>query len=263
MTWRTGVLLMLAVAATMVAALIPRWPQNPAYHAFADQRLLLGVPHFWNVVSNAAFALAGMFGLALWTRADWRSRPGRWGWLVVGAAAVLTGVGSAYYHVAPTNQTLYWDRLPMAVLFMGIFSIAIGERIRAPVGSLLLAPMVLLGAASVEVWRQGELAGVGAGDLRFYGLVQYYPMVALALILLMYPARNSGGRRWWGMLGLYSGAKLAELSDAAVYGVSAGLLSGHVMKHVLGGAALVVLFGCLRSAQAGSVSPGGAGLPRK
>ncbi|MBI5085171.1 MAG: alkaline phytoceramidase [Acidobacteria bacterium] len=262
MTWRTGVLLALLVVAVTAAALMPPWPQNPAYHAFADQRLLLGVPHFWNVVSNIAFIGAGLFGLALWREVDWRARPGRWGWLVVGTGGVLTGIGSAYYHIAPDNQTLYWDRLPMAILFMGIFSIAIGERISARAGSRLLAPLVLLGAASVEVWRQGELAAAGAGDLRFYGLVQYYPMLALALILLMYPARNEGGRHWWGMLGLYSGAKLAELSDAAVYGVSAGLVSGHVLKHVLGGAALAVLFGGLRSAQVGSGSPGGAGPPR-
>ncbi|MBI5281866.1 MAG: alkaline phytoceramidase [Candidatus Solibacter usitatus] len=249
MTWRAGVLLMLAVAASVAAALMPRWPQNPAYHAFADQRLLLGVPHFWNVVSNAAFTGAGLFGLVLWGGADWRSRPGRWGWLVVGAGAALTGIGSAYYHVAPDNQTLYWDRLPMAVLFMGIFSTAIGERISGRAGSLLLAPLLLLGAGSVEVWRRGELAGVGAGDLRLYGLVQYYPMIALALMLLFYQARYGGGWRWWTMLALYAGAKVAELCDAPVYGVTGGLLSGHVLKHVLGGAALVVLFGRLRSSR--------------
>ena len=35
-------------------------PQNAGYHEFADQRSLLGVPHFWNVVSNAVLLLAGL-----------------------------------------------------------------------------------------------------------------------------------------------------------------------------------------------------------
>jgi hypothetical protein len=26
--------------------------QDQLYHVFADQRTLLGIPHFWNVVSN-------------------------------------------------------------------------------------------------------------------------------------------------------------------------------------------------------------------
>ena len=30
---------------------------------------------------------------------------------------LLTGFGSAYYHLEPNDQTLFWDRLPMAISF--------------------------------------------------------------------------------------------------------------------------------------------------
>ena len=30
-------------------------PQDPAYHCFADGRPLLGIPNFWNVLTNLPF----------------------------------------------------------------------------------------------------------------------------------------------------------------------------------------------------------------
>ena len=51
-------------AASLVALLfVPPIPQDPTYHEFADQRTLLGVPHFWNVVSNVPFIIVGAAGL--------------------------------------------------------------------------------------------------------------------------------------------------------------------------------------------------------
>jgi hypothetical protein len=93
---------------------------------------------------------------------------------------------------------------------------------------------------SVEVWRRGELTGVG--DLRFYILVQFYPMIALPLILLLFRSRYSHTSTMWGMAGLYFVAKLLELLDAAVLRGSFGLISGHSLKHLAGAAALAVAF---------------------
>src|SRR5215469_11665902 len=45
-------------------ALLPKIPQDQAYHQFADQRTLLGIPNFWNVVSNIPFLVVGAVGLA-------------------------------------------------------------------------------------------------------------------------------------------------------------------------------------------------------
>src|SRR5947207_2108037 len=41
----------------------PAIPQRLSYHAFADQRPLLGVPHLLNVASNLPFCVVGVWGL--------------------------------------------------------------------------------------------------------------------------------------------------------------------------------------------------------
>ena len=48
----------------------------------------------------------------------------------------LTGFGSAYYHLEPNDQTLFWDRLPMAISFMAILAIAIEERVDSRAGAI-------------------------------------------------------------------------------------------------------------------------------
>ena len=47
----TGLLLLLPI------------PQDQSYHQFADQRTILGIPNFWNVVSNLPFLAVGAGGL--------------------------------------------------------------------------------------------------------------------------------------------------------------------------------------------------------
>src|SRR4029077_315822 len=39
-------------ASLAILALLPPIPQDPSYHQFADQRTLLGIPNFWNVIST-------------------------------------------------------------------------------------------------------------------------------------------------------------------------------------------------------------------
>lgn len=230
---RVGILLALAGAAIVAALLSPRIPQDPAYHLFADQRVILGVPNFWNVVSNLPFVVVGLYGLWAWRRARWVEAGDRYPWLVVAVGAVLIGFGSGYYHWAPDNRTLFWDRLPMTLAFMGVFSAAIVEYIHSRIGALLLAPFLVLGMLSVEVWRRGELTGVG--DLRFYILVQFYPMVALPLIYWLFRSRYTHDSAMWGMVGFYALAKVLELMDKVLPG-------GHAWKHVAGAAALWVAF---------------------
>ena len=230
---RVGVLLSVAAAAIVAALVSPRVGQDPAYHLFADQRVIWGVPNFWNVVSNLPFVAVGLYGLWAWRRARWIEAGDRYPWLVVAVGAVFIGFGSGYYHWAPDNRTLFWDRLPMTLAVMGVFCAAIVEYIHARIGALLLGPFVVLGMLSVEVWRRGELTGVG--DLRFYILVQFYPMVALPLIYWMFRSRYTNASAMWGMAGLYGLAKVLELLDQVVPG-------GHAWKHVAGAAALWVAF---------------------
>ncbi len=225
-----GALVGLALVAAVVAAWIPPVAQDPAYHRMADGRMLLGVPNALNVLSNLAFVLVGAVGL--WglrgRRVPFLDPRERWPYRVFFAGLLLTGLGSAYYHLAPDNARLVWDRLPLAVTLMALFAAIIAERLSVRTGLLLLPLLVALGAGSVLTWYRGEL--LGSGDLRFYGIVQFYPLLAVPILLLL-PPRYSGGGWLLGAILLYALGKAFEALDAPIFGLGRAL-SGHTLKHL-------------------------------
>src|ERR1700720_3168173 len=109
---RGAVLLLGGLCVATIATLAAMSPitQDQHYHAFADTRPILGVPNFWNVVSNLPFLAVGAVGIARY-RQDATTAA-----LFLGI--LLTGFGSSYYHLAPDDGTLFWDRLPMTIGFM-------------------------------------------------------------------------------------------------------------------------------------------------
>jgi hypothetical protein len=243
--WKVGILVATAVAAVVWAVLTPRIPQDPRYHLFADHRTFLGVPNAFDVLSNLAFAIVGFHGLRviLSGRAVFRDPRERWPWLVLFIGVTLTCLGSAWYHLSPSNHTLVWDRLPMAIGFMGFLAALVSERIDPRAGFLLLGPLVLAGLASVLYWHFTEKAGVG--DLRPYYVVQFYPLAAIPLLLILFPANCSGSWIYLVALGAYGAAKVAEKADEAIFR-AVGVVSGHTLKHLLAAAgigALAVMLG--------------------
>src|SRR5262245_19914070 len=60
----------LSIIALGVVFCLPPIPQDLSYHAFADDRTMLGVPNFLNVVSNLPFLVVGLLGLGLLLRHD-------------------------------------------------------------------------------------------------------------------------------------------------------------------------------------------------
>jgi hypothetical protein len=97
----------------------------------------------------------------------------------------LTGFGSSYYHWNPNNDTLFWDRLPMTLCFMAILAIVVEERVNARFGAALIWPLLATGLFSLVLWRW-------TGDLRLYGWVQFFPVVVVPLLLLLFPPRYTG-----------------------------------------------------------------------
>jgi hypothetical protein len=232
----------LAAGAVAWALANPPLPQNPAYHHFADQRTLLGVPHFFNVISNLPFLVVGVLGLRfVWSReamrpgGPFRQRAERWPYLLFFLGVGLTAFGSSYYHLAPTNDRLLWDRLPMSVAFMALFAAVLGERLSMKLGLWLLPVLVAAGLASVLYWHVTEQRG--RGDLRFYYLVQFYPMLAMPLLLLFFPPRYTRTLDLVVALGWYVLAKVCEHPlDAPIYGLG-HWVSGHTLKHLAAAAA--------------------------
>jgi len=234
---RTRILVIggLTMAAIMIVALLGRIPQNEGYHDFADQRRILGVPNFLNVVSNIPFLFSGILGLVFVVR---NGKPGsktfvhrseRWPYLLFFPGVILTSFGSAYYHLAPATGRLMWDRLPMSIAFMALLASVVGERINARAGLLLLVPLLAIGVGSVVSWNLSEANG--HGDLRLYILVQFYSLVAVVLIAAMFSSRYSHSKELVGALICYVLAKTLELLDRPILSVGR-IVSGHTMKHL-------------------------------
>ena len=247
--WRLVVVLALSVPILLLVAAMDPVPQPVEYHSFADQRTLLGVPHFWNVVSNLPFAVVGLY--ACWwllrrsqSSEAFRDPRERTAYLVFFVGDVLTCFGSAWYHAAPSNETLVWDRLFMSLMLGSIFAIVVTEFVNPRVGRQMLAPMVALGVLSVVYWAYTE--SIGRGDLRLYLLVQFYPMLAIPLILILFDSRYTGGSTFWVLWGLYGLAKVAEIFDSRILEWT-GVWSGHTVKHLIAaGASLVPLISLQR-----------------
>jgi hypothetical protein len=102
---------------------------SESYHCFADQRPFFGVPNFWNVVSNLPFIAVGVMGLQRFRRNSAA--------FVIFLGIFVTGFGSTYYHWDPSDRTLFWDRLPMTLCFMGILTAVVEERVNAKAGAWL------------------------------------------------------------------------------------------------------------------------------
>src|SRR5579862_4671187 len=185
-------LITLTMLVGIAACLSPRMPQPLSYHDFADHRGWLGIPNFGDVASNIAFAIFGVWGLWFLLRLTpqgvvtrFTDPRERWFYIAVFFGMLLTAAGSSYYHLAPDNARLVWDRLPMTIVFMSLIATLIAERLNVRAGLTLLPFLLAIGVGSVLQWRWSEAQG--QGDLRFYAGVQLYAMLAVILALFLKP----------------------------------------------------------------------------
>lgn len=229
--WLIGAIAASAIIATFFVSPVP---QDPAYHEFADQRTIFGIPNFWNVFSNLPFVIVGLFGLSKLSLL--RLTSFRTAYIIFCIGIIFVGFGSAYYHYSPSTPTLVWDRLPMTIVFMALFSMVLSDRSSEWFGSVMLLPLLIVGVASVIYWYWSELQG--RGDLRAYGLVQFLPMLLIPLMLIICEGKGLRVPLVWATLGTYALAKVAEIFDKVIYNAT-GFMSGHSIKHLL--ASLAVL----------------------
>ena len=192
-------------------------PQNQSYHQYVGAREYFGIPNFWNVVSNLPFVVAGALGLLQSRRIA--SPDLATHYRVFCAAVMLIALGSAWYHLAPDNARLVWDRMAMTIAFMTLLAAVIADRVSWVAGRALLWPLVVAGIASIGWWIRTEAAG--QGDLRSYALVQFLPMLLVPLMLFLWKGEGLTARWLWMALGAYAAAKLAEYGDV------------HPLKHLL------------------------------
>ena len=273
--WRrpnpTAALAAMLLGAAAVALLLLTDPvtQDPAYHVLVDRRTLLGIPHALDVLSNLPFALVGWLGLSVALRAEapfadrWERGPA----VALFGGTLLVAFGSAWYHLAPSDERLAWDRLPMTVAFMGLLTGLIAERLSLALARRTFLPALLFGAGSVVYWRLTDRAG--AGDLRPYALAQYGTLLAVVLLAALRPpgraAAGAADTRWLvAALAGYVVAKLFEALDQEVFALG-GVVSGHTLKHLAAAASVACLVARLaRRTHAAGAADGTAegALPR-
>ena len=213
--------------------------QPATYHNFADQRSVLGLPNFWNVASNLPFAVIGIWGMVFLFPGTGERHQAfidpreRWPYLVLFLGLFLTAFGSAWYHLAPSNATLVWDRLPMAITFAAFIAAVIAERISVSAGVKLVPFLVLFSLGTVVQWYYSELQR--RGDLGWYAALQIYAVLVLLIAPLLKP-RYSWNSDFLMVFALYALAKICETFDQRIYWLG-HVISGHSLKHLAAAAA--------------------------
>lgn len=213
-------------------------PQLQSYHHFADQRSWLGMPNAWNVLSNLAIALPGIWGIFLLfspkNKVQFNHPYERWLWMGISIGLILTAIGSGYYHLAPDNSRLIWDRLPMTFVFMSLVAALISERVNTYLGLWLWPLLIGIGFYSVLFWYESELQG--KSDLSFYIGIQVY---AILITIIMMFSPSPYDRNWdLGVVVIcYIFAVLFDLYDHQVDRMTGGIISGHTLKHLMVGLA--------------------------
>jgi hypothetical protein len=235
-------------------------PQYDGYHAFADTRMVFSVPNAMDVLSNMAFGLTGLIGLGLaLVSFGRRSRQvallelsklsevsgvettNRWqakdiAYLVFTLSIFVTSFGSAFYHWAPDDGRLFWDRLPIAFACASLLAAVHIEAKNIRQISLAIVyvfTMLLLALISVLWWRHN-------GDLRLYLALQLLAILLIPLWQTIYPTASQTRIIFAIAVGLYVVAKIAESLDAVILTYT-GFISGHTIKHLLASAAAALI----------------------
>ncbi len=227
--------IMVILCAVGLVESLPSIPQDAAYHVFADNNTWWGITNTGNVISNLAFIIAGMASLLQLKHLPKTAVVRMWKFFF--GTVVLVGVGSAYYHWGPSNDTLFWDRLPMTLCFTALTACVCAERISEKVGRVLFVPLVVSGMLSVVYWWVTEKYGLG--DLRPYILVQYLPMLLIPILVLIFPRSDVQNRPYWLLFASYLIAKGFELADSTVFNLTFHIISGHTLKHLVAGAGIL------------------------
>jgi hypothetical protein len=138
---------------------------RPDVNVYADQRSFVGIPNFFLALPGVIFIILGLLGFGkLWAQ---RSTFLRSVWMVFFIASIGIGLGSGYYHLDPSDQRLFWDRLSVSTAFMALLAGVISERISLNRAKTIAPLLILAGMGSIFYWAW-------SGDLRFYFLIQYF-----------------------------------------------------------------------------------------
>ncbi|MGB7180646.1 MAG: hypothetical protein WBD51_01845, partial [Burkholderiaceae bacterium] len=145
-----------------------------------------------------------------------------------------TAAGSAWYHLAPDNFRLIFDRLPIALDCASLLAAVRSDNVPGARGTRDFLLLAIFALASVGWWVVTEQSG--HGDLRPYLALQFAPLVIIPTWQAIYQAPKRERLVMANAIFLYVAAKAMELSDHQVAELT-GALTGHTLKHLLATAA--------------------------
>ena len=213
------------------------WPlsQPASYHHFADERSLGMLPNASDVLSNLVILAAGLVNFRWVIRHAPHPPPQFPAMTVAGPGLILTAFGSAYYHAAPSDASLVWDRLPMTIVFAGILAMLWTSVTRQRVGWVQMLILIAVSLGTIEYWLAFD-------SLWPYAILQFG---GLAVVVGMTVARKVDAPFAWAMVIVFYGlAKIFESLDWQIWALTGHLFAGHALKHIasgFAGAALLLI----------------------
>ena len=236
---------MFSVGMILISVIMPPTLQSNEYHQFVDQRIYFGIPNFFNVVSNIFLLFSGLAGIIFLLRPQktlihktFVNFSEKWPYLILFLSVIMASLASAYYHLAPDNSRLVWDRIPIAIGIMTLFSIVLIERISMKVGFIALPFLILFGIGSVIYWYWSEQHG--SGNLNYYIVIQFYSILAIIFLAKNFSSRYTKGACIYVVILFYVFAKIAELADYEIFSLGQ-VISGHSVKHLFVGLAVLCI----------------------
>lgn len=171
------------------------------YNKFADTRYVCCIPNFMDVISNVMFIVGGLYNY---------DKP------LIMLCSFLVAIGSIWYHINPTMNTLVFDRLPI-ILFL---TYIIGYKLQLHFAGQLL--FTIIGFLTIIYW------------IITYNLIPYATFqIAPILFFAVY---GEYGMRIPVLF--YIIAKICEDNDKYIYVLTKNTISGHTLKHLFSGCSL-------------------------
>lgn len=221
----------LAALTIVVVAVVVTITRGPEFHRYADTRSWLGIPNAGDVLSNGAFLIAAVLPLRACVPAAYAA--------AARAGVFCIGLGSALYHVAPSDTLLAFDWAPIVLTLAVVGAAAIHDRTGPRAGLLALGIAPLFALGSVAWWLAS--GGTHGGNMAPYVAVQ---VTGIALPLSLAAVAPGAIRARYLVLGLiaFGVARLCASHDRDLLDLIG--VSGHSLKHV----AAAIAAGCaLRS----------------
>lgn len=205
------------------------------YHDFADNRAFLSINNTLDVLSNLPFLFVGLWG-ALYLKQYNNNNINSW-FIVIGS--MLVCFGSGFYHLAPDNYRLLWDRLPISLVFSGIFMYAVYSlKLTTIPEKTLSITYAMFSICTVFLWYAGEVNG--ASWLGPYVFLQFGGIILL--LYMAYVAYKRGNKNLTKAIVItmlcYVAAKVCETFDPVILMHTSSIISGHTIKHILSAYAL-------------------------